>query len=193
MDNEIIDILTYLEYIQSQNRSVSIVSTFKGVSFSTLVNIVSVLLKEKTIMVKTPQQQNISLLPNTQVAIHSDLFPHPVLTNVLVVDSQKNTAVLHPFEFIRGLNDNRAHVRVQTKEDTFVSITSDDDKHFSARIHDISTDGMSVIFEEISNTIEEVLQTGKLSKLRYKLKISGYPSQYTFDFPGTNCLHNPSQ
>jgi hypothetical protein len=139
--------------------------------------------KEKTITVTTPQAQNMSLLPNTQVAIHCDLFPHPVLTNVLAVDTRKKNAVLHPFEFIRGMNDNRTHVRVQTKGTIFVSINSDDDHQFSAQIHDISTDGLSVVFEEISNEIEEVLQAGKLSRISYKLQISSNPVPHTFSFP----------
>jgi len=98
-----------------------------------------------------------------------------------------NHAVLHPVEFVRGLNDNRTHVRVQTKDDVFVSIGSDNEQQFTAQIHDISTDGMSVIFDDISENVsidlEEVLQTGKLTRIKYKLQISDNPFPYTFSFP----------
>jgi hypothetical protein len=182
MNNDLDEILAYLDYIQSQKRMVSVVSTFKGVSFSIIVHIVNVSHKEKEVTISSPPQQNMSLLPNTRVAIHSDLFPYPVLANVSKVETQRKTAVLRPLEYVRGLDDNRTHVRVQTKEDTPVSIDCEEGYRFTASIHDVSTDGISIIFDEVTSEIEEVLQAGKLSRLNFRLQLADTPAPHSFNF-----------
>ena len=99
MNNETDEILAYLEYIRSQNRLVSVVSSFKGVSYSLIVNILSLSPKEKSITISTQHRQNMSLLKNTTIDVHSDLFPFPVYANVASVDTQRKSAELNYFEY----------------------------------------------------------------------------------------------
>jgi hypothetical protein len=182
MADELDEIMAYLEYIRSQNRPVSIVNTFKGVSYSLIVNIDAISKKEKTISVSSQHRKNISLLPNTNVAIHSDLFPHTVLADVVTIDVQWINAILKPLEYRRGLDDNRSHVRVQTREDIPITIECKNDIRLSANIHDISTDGVSIVFNEITKDIEEISQVGRQSRLHFEIQLSNATSPHVFNF-----------
>ena len=76
--SEIDEILDYLEYIRQQDRTVSLVSTYKGVSNSLEVNVQKIFRRRLEVAVTTQIGRNISLLPATQILIHSDLFPKPI-------------------------------------------------------------------------------------------------------------------
>jgi hypothetical protein len=183
MENDIDEILKYLVYIHKQNRRISIVTTFKGVSYSKTVKLSSVADKDQVITVSTPPRQSLSLLPNTQIAIHSDLFPHAVLAQVYEVDNQRRTAQLYPIEYIKGSDENRSQVRVLTAGGIPVTISGEGDDQLKAYLHDISIQGASVVLEKITRENEDAIQTGKSSRLSFELQLSGESSPYAFRIP----------
>jgi hypothetical protein len=182
MDGEVEEILAYLDYIQSQNRLVSIVNTFKGVSYSYTVNIVNVSHQEETIMVAAPPRHNLSLLPNMDVTIHSDLFPHPILACVSTVDVPRRTAIICPFEYQRSMTDNRNHARVQIKDKLLVSIRGEEDFQITALVHDLSIQGMSILINSTGIDKEDHLQSGEKLNLSFRLRLSVTASLKPIDF-----------
>jgi hypothetical protein len=183
MNNEIDEILAYLDYINSQNRLVSVVSSFKGVSYSLIVNIISLDPKEKSITISTQHRQNMSLLPNTTIDVHSDLFPFPVYANVASVDNQRKSAVLTDFQYKRGLNENRTQVRVQPKNAIPIKLNCENGMQYSAYILDISINGIAVIFKDEPDDAESAFQTEKSVRLNFALNVADSPAPHTFAIP----------
>jgi hypothetical protein len=183
MNNESDEILAYFEYIRSQNRLVSVISSFKGVSYSMIVNIVKLTPKEKSITVSTHHRQNMSLLPNTTTDVHSDLFPYPVLANVAAVDTARKSAVLHQFEYKRGLDENRSHVRVQPGTAIPITLNCENNVQYAAQIWDMSINGIAVIFYEEPGDVEDAFQEDKSVRLSFGIQLSGSPSPHNFTIP----------
>jgi len=184
MNNETDEILAYLEYIRSQNRLVSVVSSFKGVSYSLIVNIVILESREKSITISTQHRQNMSLLPNTIIDVHSDLFPFPVYANVAEVDAQRKSAVLNNFKYKRDLNENRSHVRIQPGKTTPLTIYCENGVQYSAEILDISINGVAVIFDEKPDDIEDAVQKDKSIRLNFSIQLAESPYPHAFTLPG---------
>jgi hypothetical protein len=183
MNNESDEIRAYLEYIRSQNRLVNVVSSFKGVSYSLIVNIIKLTPKDKSITVSTQNRQNMSLFPNTTIHVHSDLFPFPVLANVASVDSVRKSAILHRFEYKRGLDENRSHVRVQPGETIPIMLHCENAVQYNAQIWDVSINGVAVIFNEEPGDVEGAFQTDRSVRLNFGIKISDSPSPHIFTIP----------
>ena len=180
MNNESDEILAYLEYIQSQNRLVSVVSSFKGVSYSLIVNIVKLTEKENSITVSTHHRQNISLLPNTTIDVHSDLFPYPVFANVAAVDTQRKSAVLHQFGYKRGVDENRSHVRVQPNKDIPITLICKNGVQYSAHLWDISISGVAVFISEEPGDEAGGFQLDKAVRLSFSIQLTNSPSPHAF-------------
>ena len=183
MNNESEEILAYLEYIRSQNRLVSVVSSFKGVSYSLIVNIVKLTPKEKSITVSTQHRQNMSLLPNTTIDVHSDLFPYPVYANVAAVDTQRKSAVLHQFEYKRGVDENRSHVRIQPGTDIPITLNCENGIQYSAQLWDISINGVAVLFSEEPGDVAGGFQVDQSVRLSFGIQLTNSPSPHTFTIP----------
>lgn len=183
MNNETDEILAYLEYIRSQNRLVSVVSSFKGVSYSLIVNILSLSPKEKSINISTQHRQNMSLLKNTTIDVHSDLFPFPVYANVTDVNTQRKTAVLNNFEYKRGLNEHRSHVRVQPGKKIPIILNCENGVQYKAHIWDISINGVAVIFNEEPGDAEGAFQSDKSVRLSFNMKVADATSPHSFTIP----------
>ena len=184
MNNEIDEILAYLEYIRSQNRLVSVVSSFKGVSYSMIVNIVKLESKDKSITISTQHRQNMSLLPNTIVDVHSDLFPFTVYATVTEVDAQRKSAVLSRFEYKHDVNDNRSHVRVQPGKSIPITINCENAIQYSTQILDISINGIAVLFNDKPEDIEEVIYKDQPVRLNFSLPPAELSTSHTFSIQG---------
>jgi len=191
MNNELDEILAYLEYIRSQNRLVSVISAFKGVSYSIIVNIVAVKPKENVVTISTHHRQNMSLLPNTKVTIHSDLFPFPVIAIVGSVETQQKSAVVHNFQYERSVDEHRTHVRVQPLNENLITINCENSVVYNAKIHDISINGISAIFEEVPDNPEKVLIPGTSTRLSFTVEYADTPTSRTFNFPAKIVYANP--
>jgi hypothetical protein len=183
MNNETDEILAYLEYIRSQNRLVSVVSSYKGVSYSLIVNILSLSPKEKSITISTQHRQNMSLLKNTTIDVHSDLFPFPVYANVSDVNTQRKTAVLNNFEYKRGLSEHRSHVRVQPGKAIPIILNCENGVQYKAYIWDISLNGVAVIFKEEPGDAEGAFQSDKSVRLSFNIQVADAASPHSFTIP----------
>ncbi len=184
MNDESDEILAYLEYIRSQNRLVSVVSSFKGVSYSLIVNIIKVVQKDKSITISTQHRQNMSLLKNTTVDVHSDLFPFPVFANVAAVDTQRKTAELTDFEYKRGLNENRSHVRIQPGTPIPISLNCENGVQYTATILDMSINGVAVVFNEEPIDLDGAFQKDKSVRLNFSIEVAEQPSSSSLTIPG---------
>ena len=185
MHEKVDEILEYLDYIKSQRRVVSIVRTFMGVSFSVEVNIVSVSKKYRSVVVANLQQQNISLLPFTEVTIHSDLFPRPIRTKVSQVDPTQHAATLQPFDYIQLAGENRAHMRVHPKQGMIAKIVSEKGEQYFAEVDDISIEGISIILDKRVEKLETALVPQSSIILQFSLTFTGHPSNINLNLTAT--------
>ena len=121
--SEIIEILELFEYIHQKKRPVSLVQTYQGVSSSFEVGIDQILRKRGDVVVAAQHGHKISLLPATQIQIHSDLFPKPIQARVGSVDVQHRTAVLQVLSYLQTKQDNRKELRIQPKHELKAAVT----------------------------------------------------------------------
>jgi hypothetical protein len=170
--NEIDEILDYLEYISQQKRSVSLVNTYKGVSVSLEVNIQQILRKRGDVVVVAQYGHSISLLPATQILIHSDLFPNPIEAKVASVDVHHRTAVLRNFSYHQSKKDNRKESRVQPKSVINASVTIDGQNVRNGKIFDISVEGISLILKSNNTDLTQIYLPNTSVRVIYTLSIS---------------------
>ena len=152
--SEIDEILDYFEYINQQKRSVSLVSSYHGVSISLEVIIQQIIRRRREVSVTAHYGHNMSLFPATQILIHSDLFPKPVQAKVASVDVHHRSAVLRNFSYQQTDQESRKGTRVQPKGELSASVAIDDQSKYTGRISDISIEGISLIlkYKEIDLT-----------------------------------------
>lgn len=184
MNNDLEEILAYLEYIRSQNRLVSIVNSYKGVSYSLSVNLLKILPKEGTITISTLHRQYISLLPNIQVNIHCDLFPFVVRAQVASVDTVHRSAVLHNLSYERSIDENRSHMRFEPRQTLNIRVHIEDGSQFEGIVHDLSIEGVSVLLKDLSPADREALQAEIYTRLLFAVPLNTNDPPHTFSLPG---------
>ena len=185
------DIFDYLEYISQQNRSVSLVNTYHGVSISLEVNIVKVSPRRKDITVTTRHGQNISLLPATNILIHSDLFPRPIQASVASVDVHHREAVLRSLIYSPNPDDGRKETRVQPKEILNARIALQGHPERVCQILDISVEGISLWMMERNIDLEQVFLPKTSVRLFVNLPASGQSEGASLSYRATVTYVNP--
>ena len=191
MINDLEEILAYLEYIRLQNRMVSIVNTYKGVSYSLSVNLLKITPRDGTITVSTLQRQNMSLLPNTQVNIHCDLLPFIVNARVASVDNNHRSAVLHTLKYERSTDENRSQMRLQPHQVLNIRIHIEDGDQFEGIVHDLSNDGISILLNDLSAADRNSLRPGISTRLLFALQLNPTEPHHIFSLPGKIIYANP--
>jgi hypothetical protein len=166
------DIFEYLEYINRQNRFVSLVNTYYGVSTSLEVNILKVSRRSGDITVGTRYGQNISLLPGTNILIHSDLFPQPVQAKVASIDVHHRQAVLRHLVYPKKSEESRKETRVQPKEIRMVRVLLQGQPERVGRIADISVEGISIVLTDLNADLEKIFQPKISVRISWDLPIS---------------------
>ncbi len=179
------EILDYLEYISQQKRNVSIVNTYQGVSISLEVNILRVSRRRRDITVTTRYGQSLSLLPATKILIHSDLFPKPIQAIVDTVDIHHRTAVLKKFVYPTSSEDGRKETRVQPKNELKARVIYRGKSEMSAKVADISVEGISLVMEDTKADLEEKLSPKTSVQLLVRLPISDRPDKADLSFFAT--------
>jgi hypothetical protein len=154
--NAIDDIYKYLEYINRQNRFVSLVNTYHGVSISLEVDILKVSKRSGDVTVATRHGQNISLLPATKVLIHSDLFPKPIQAKVASVDVHHRQAVLRNLVYPKTSDESRKETRVHPKEIQMARVLLQGQPERVGRILDISVEGISIALSDLTGDLEQL-------------------------------------
>ncbi len=179
------EILDYLEYISQQKRNVSLVNTYQGVSISLEVNILLVSRRRRDITVTTRYGQNLSLLPATKILIHSDLFPKPIQATVDSVDLHRRSAVLKNLAYPQSFKDGRKENRVQPKENFRAKIIFQGKSEHSAKVADISVEGISLFVEGANVDLEKKLSSKSSVQLRFCLPPSEKSDEKELSFWAT--------
>ncbi|MFC1997429.1 PilZ domain-containing protein [Chloroflexota bacterium] len=170
--SEIDQILEYLEYIRQQKRPVSLVNTYQGVSLSLEVEIQQILRKRKEVVVATNPGRPLSLLPATQIMIHSDLFPRPIQARVASVDVHHRTAVLRNCSFIQSEQDGRKETRVQPKFEINASLTIGGQNEMRGIINDLSIEGISLILMSNNIDLTEIYYPNTSVRINYNFAVT---------------------
>lgn len=191
MNNDLEEILAFLEYIRSQNRLVSIVNAYKGVSYSLSVNLVKISSHDEAITISTLHRQAMSLLPNIQVKIHSDLLPFIVRARVASVDNIHRSAVLHALSYERSLDENRSHMRFEPRQRLNIRVHIEEGAQFEGIVRDISIEGISVLLKDLSATDQESLQAGISARLLLAMPLKPNNPPHTFSLAGQLMYVNP--
>jgi len=181
--SEIDEILDYLEYIGQQKRSVSLVNTYLGVSITLEVNVLEVMRRRREVSVVTQYGRNISLLPATQILVHSDLFPRPIQAQVSSVDVHHRTAVLKNFSFTSTTQDNRKETRVQPKSKLSALVTMNGQNERSSLIADISVEGISLILQDRHVDLTQIFLPETSVRIFSNLPVSNQTHQVELSIP----------
>jgi hypothetical protein len=176
MINKQEEILEYLDYIKSQNRAVSVMRSFMGVSFSREMNIASVSRSDHKVIISTQKNQKISLLPNTIVSIHSDLFPKPIQGKVVSIDNTLGSAMLEQLDFVQIAGDNRTHARIEAKAGAKSKIIFNKEKQILAGVANISLEGLSLVINTLPPDMEDFLAPQSSIVVQIWLPTSSPPS-----------------
>jgi hypothetical protein len=181
--SEINDILELLEYIHQKKRPVSIVHTYQGVSSSFEVGIDQILKKRRDVVVAAQYGHKISLLPATQIQIHSDLFPKPILARVRSVDVQHRTAVLEVLSYLQTKQDNRKELRIQPKNELKAAVTIGGQNEMTGIVNDISVEGISLILMTTDVDLSQVFLLNTSVRVILNLQISDQTRSETISMP----------
>jgi hypothetical protein len=181
--SEIDEILDYLEYISQQKRSVSLVNTYHGVSVSVEVNIQEILRRRRDVVVVTQFGQNLSLLPATQILVHSDLFPRPIQARVASVDIHHRTAVLRNFSYFSSAQEGRKETRVQPKSELSATITIGEKDERTGVISDISGEGISLILKSKSIDLVQIFLPDTSVRIVFNLPVSNQMDPVNVSLP----------
>ncbi|HBX69226.1 MAG TPA: hypothetical protein DEH25_07545 [Chloroflexi bacterium] len=190
--SEIDEIFNYMEYISQQKRTISLVNSYRGVSFSLDVSLNEVTKRRGEIVVSTRTGQNISLLPATKILIHSDLFPKPIQATVASVDVHHRSAILKNLLYPQSMREGRKETRIQPKDNLKVNVSYRGKNEFVAGIFDISVEGISLLASDIPNFDKELVPKDSV-RLKLRVPISGQIEEVELSFSGTVSYNNPHE
>jgi hypothetical protein len=185
------DIFNYLEYISQQNRSVSLVYTYHGVSISIEADILKVSRRRDNITVATRHGQNISLLPATTIFVHSDLFPRPIQASVASVDVHHREAELRSLIYSPNPDDGRKETRVQPKEKLNARVALPGHPERVCQVIDISVEGISLWLIDRNIDLEQVFLPRTSVRLFVNLPASGQSRGASLSYRATVTYVNP--
>jgi len=181
--SEIDEILKQLEYIHQQKRPVSIVSTYQGVSLSLEVEIDQILRKRRDVVVAAQIGHQMSLLPATQIRIHSDLFPRPIQARVASVDVHQRKAVLNVISYVQGEQDSRKELRIQPKDELNATVTIGGQNERTGIINDISVEGISLILVSTNIDLSPIFIPNTSVRVIFNLPVSNQKNLETISVP----------
>jgi len=167
--SKINEILGYLDYIKSNNRTISLLSSFKGVTISLDAVVIEIDRRRKTIRIQAHQRQKIPIFPSTQIIMRSVLFPKPVQANVAEVDFQNRTITADNITFASGTIGRRSQARVQSDHTIKARITKKEGIEYTADIADLSLEGISLNIENQKIPPGGELEAGEQLNLFFNL------------------------
>jgi hypothetical protein len=181
--SEINEILGLLEYIHQKKRPLSLVQTYQGVSSSFEVGIDQILRKRGDVVVAAQYGHKISLLPATQIQIHSDLFPKPIQARVGSVDLQHRKAVLQVLSYLQAKEDNRKELRIQPKHELKATVTIGGQNERTGIVNDISVEGISLILMTTNLDLSQVFLPNTSVRVILNLQIPNQSRSETISMP----------
>jgi len=166
--NYIDEIYKQLEYISQKDRTITVITRFKGVSFSIVGKVAEISQNRDWVKITTHPTQNLSLLPSSQVELHNELFTYPIQSRVKSVDLGQRTAVLDSLNYVFEERGNRKYHRVEPEEALEAVIFSKESKKYPAQISDISLHGLSLSLSSAGD-FENVFEQGNSVRVEFSL------------------------
>jgi hypothetical protein len=191
MNKEINQILDLLEYVASKKRSISLVSTFKGVSISSDVIINEISNRRKTVTMLASPGHEIPFFPSTMVIIRCVLFPKPVRANVAAVDFNHRKIKLNNFAFAKGSMGKRSQTRVQPEGTLKARLTRVDNVQHSGEVADISLEGIAVFLDQKGMPLERMIKSGDRLDVNFYLPLVKETDSEHISMPARVVYVNP--
>jgi len=150
MDEEFREILDNLNYVAAQNRTVNLITNFRGVPINLSASVIRCSETRGSVRLSVHYRQIVSLKIADQILIQSNLFPKMVVADIGEVDLQKKIISLNNLRYVTGSMGNRKNVRVQPENPLHAEIITDKGFSVLGEIIDISLDGLSVYLEKVA-------------------------------------------
>jgi len=161
-------ILENLQYIATQQRTVILISDFRGVPIQ-LAAFVIRSSQNGSVRLCINHRQMVALKITDQVLVQSDLFSNMVIANIDQVDLHANLVKLTNLRYVTDSRGNRKNVRVQPESPIHAEIISNHGFNLQGEVIDISLDGLSVRLSDSSLGLSIQLSDSSL-KIRDLLK-----------------------
>ena len=144
MTGQTIRILEDLLYISSQNRTLNLISNFRGIPINLSASIIRCSFTSKKARLCIHHRQIISLKATDQILVQSDLFPEMVVADIDQVNLQSKIINLQNLRYVTGSMGNRKNVRVQPENPLHTEIITSLGYNLLGEVIDISLDGLSI-------------------------------------------------
>jgi hypothetical protein len=136
-------ILENLQYIATQQRTVTLISNFRGVPIQ-LVAFVIRSSQNGGVRLCINHRQMIALKVADQTLVQSDLFSEMVIADIDQVDLHTNIVTLSNLQYVTDSRGKRKNVRVQPESPIHAEIIANHGFNLLGEVIDISLDGLSV-------------------------------------------------
>jgi hypothetical protein len=150
-------ILENLTYIASQNRTVTLITNFRGVPIPLSALVIRSSPTDGRVRLCIHHRQIVALKTADQALMQSDLFAATVMAHIDEVDFHSQIVTLSNLRYVTGSMGKRKNVRVQPESPIHAEIITSHGFNLRGEIIDISLDGLSVRLSKNDLPGEEML------------------------------------
>ena len=168
-----IEILENLTYIATQNRSINLVTNFRGMPINLSGHIIRVSHVTGTVRVCSHQRQMMPIRKTDQLFLQSELFPLMVVAEIGDFNLRNQIITLKDLRYVNGSVGNRKNVRVQPETPLLTEITTNQGYKIQGNMIDISMIGVSIELDVTNSLINEVLPSQSQVDIQFVLPIQG--------------------
>ncbi len=172
MNNQISQILKDLSYIASQNRTVKLISNFRGIPINLSASVIRFSAITHQVRLSIHHRQIISIKSTDQILMHSELFPEMVIAEIQLVDLHSKIIVLKNLSYVTGSMGNRKNVRVQPESPLHAEIITNHGYNLLGEVIDISMNGLSIQLKNDSLPNNEILASQNPIEVHLSLPMS---------------------
>jgi len=135
------DVISVIRHLGKQSAALELTKSFRGIIFKQDVSILEVSPDDATF-----RASNIEMCAatETEVYLHNQLFPKPVMAHLKSLNIRKGKFVLTDFAYAEMEWKKRQHERVQPKHPTYITLHWKG-KALRACMENISVDGLGVL------------------------------------------------
>lgn len=142
-------ILENLKYIATQQRTVTLISNFRGVPIQLAAFVVRSS-QNGSVRLCINHRQMIALKVADQALVQSDLFSEMVIANIDQLNLHANMVTLNNLRYVTDSRGKRKNVRVQPESPIHAEIISKHGFNLPGEVIDISLEGLSVQLSDSS-------------------------------------------
>lgn len=165
-NNKIFEDLTY---IASQNRTVNLITNFRGIPINISASVIRYSLITNRVRLCIHHRQIISLKAADQILVQSDLFPEMVIAEIKQVDLHSKIIHLKNLRHVTGSMGNRKNMRVQPESPLNAEIITNHGFNLLGEIIDISLDGLSLYLKSKSLPNDDLFAPQTVVEIRLGL------------------------